>query len=189
MVAYKNITPTMTDYSTPSPYVVKDSGNIEGSRYSWKVFDQNYGIDLQWSTLATTGYVTLDFNSVKKFGKYSVRATDADSAKTEMPKDWQFQGSNDETTQTTLDTQTNQSNWANSEVRTYTFTNNTKYRYCKFNVTANNGNTGKTSCDDLTIYEIQELCGAFTIFFLEAFKKYDKLWTPKLILPKEGFSY
>jgi len=31
--------------------------------------------------------------------------------------------------------------------------------------------------------------GFFHWFFSEAFEKHDKLWTPKLILPKEGFSY
>ena len=55
------------------------------------------------------------------------------------PKDWQFQGSNDGSTWTTLDTQSNQAFAQRFELKTYAIANPGFYRYYRLNVTANNG--------------------------------------------------
>src|SRR5581483_8805729 len=55
------------------------------------------------------------------------------------PKDWQFQGSNDGTDWTTLDTQTGQTFPVRSYEIEYALAKPAAYRYFRLNVTANNG--------------------------------------------------
>ena len=58
------------------------------------------------------------------------------------PKDWTFEGSNNGTNWTVLDTQTNQSfsdASMNGELKQYNFINTTEYRYYRLNVSANHG--------------------------------------------------
>ncbi|MEO7099418.1 MAG: RICIN domain-containing protein, partial [Luteolibacter sp.] len=55
------------------------------------------------------------------------------------PKNWQFQGSNDGSTWSTLDTQSNQTFPGRYQVNTYTVASPASYRYYRLNVTANNG--------------------------------------------------
>jgi hypothetical protein len=55
------------------------------------------------------------------------------------PKDWQFQGSNNGSSWTNLDTRTAQSFAVRNQTNSYTFTNTTAYRYYRLNVTATYG--------------------------------------------------
>ena len=55
------------------------------------------------------------------------------------PKTWTFQGSNDGSTWTTLDTQSNQAFLTRPHANTYTIGNAAAYRYYQIDVTANNG--------------------------------------------------
>lgn len=55
------------------------------------------------------------------------------------PKNWQFEGSNDGSTWTTLDTRTGETFNARFQTRAFTFSNTTAYQYYRLNVTANNG--------------------------------------------------
>ncbi len=55
-----------------------------------------------------------------------------------MAKSWQFQGSNDDSSWTTLDTRVNETGWSLGEKREYTFTNNTDYRYYRWYFTGSN---------------------------------------------------
>ncbi len=58
------------------------------------------------------------------------------------PKTWTFEGSNDGSSWTTLDTQTNYTAWASSTERTaFSFSNSTAYSYYRINISANQGNT------------------------------------------------
>ena len=57
------------------------------------------------------------------------------------PKDWQFQGSNDGTIWTTLDTQSNQAFAQRFELKIYAIANPSFYRYYRLNVAANNGDS------------------------------------------------
>jgi hypothetical protein len=52
------------------------------------------------------------------------------------PTGWTFQGSNDGSTWTTLDTQTGISGWATSTFKNFTFSNSTAYLYYRVNISA-----------------------------------------------------
>ena len=95
-------------------------------------------------------YVTYKFNAATKVNAIKLYNPDANSQDTRAPKAWTFQGSNDGSTWTTLDTQTNQTSWQKSEVRAYAFENNAAYVYYKFNCTEING-----ASDYLMLWEIE----------------------------------
>jgi hypothetical protein len=65
-----------------------------------------------------------------------------------MASAWTFEGSNDGSAWTTLDTQTGQTTWT-LLTKAYDFTNSTAYLYYRLNVSANNG--------DATFLEISEI--------------------------------
>jgi hypothetical protein len=58
------------------------------------------------------------------------------------PKDWQFQGSNDGSTWTTLDTQSDQTFIDRFQMKTFKVDSPDAYRYHRLNITANNGAKG-----------------------------------------------
>jgi hypothetical protein len=73
-----------------------------------------------------------------------------------LPKDWILQGSNDNVNWTDLDTRTGVTGWRSyslPEIRTYEFSNTTQYRYYRFWIDANNGNTYNTEIPELELIE------------------------------------
>ena len=63
------------------------------------------------------------------------------------PKNWTFEGSNDNGNWTTLDTRTGETGWRNPETRAYSFNNRNLYRYYRLNVSAGvDGNSGISPC-------------------------------------------
>jgi len=67
--------------------------------------------------------------------------TSANDTPTRDPKNWQFQGSNDGSSWTTLDTRTGETFSARFQAKGYTFSNATAYQYYRLNVTLNSGAT------------------------------------------------
>src|SRR5690606_36478566 len=68
------------------------------------------------------------------------------------PKDWQFEGSDDGTTWTTLDSQSGQAFANRMQLNTYNLRNTTDYRYYRLNVTANNGDSTFTHLGDIGLW-------------------------------------
>ena len=60
---------------------------------------------------------------------------------TRAPSAWTFDGSNDGSSWTTLDSRTGETLWSRPDVRIFYFANNTPYRYYRLHLTASNGNT------------------------------------------------
>ena len=102
-----------------------------------KTFDENN--NTFWETTNPfPHWIQYDFgaDNLKKITKYTLYCGffGADSTG-RMPKDWQFQGSNDGSSWTTLDIVKNQINWKNKEGRTYSFKNSISYRYYRLYIT------------------------------------------------------
>lgn len=92
-----------------------------------------------WETNGTsTGWVQAQLAVAVALTGYSL--TSRSGFTTRAPKDWTFQGSNDGSTWTTLDTRTGVTSWTGGDTKTFTFSNSTAYLYYRVNVTANNGN-------------------------------------------------
>ncbi len=113
-----------------------DSNN-SGAANSASAFDDNFGSF--WFHGGPTGWLRHDFgaDSAQIIKRYTL--TSATLIPERDPKNWQFQGSNDGTTWTTLDTQTDQTFQWRALQRTFDIGNTTAYRYYRLNVTANNG--------------------------------------------------
>ncbi|NCZ64078.1 MAG: hypothetical protein EBY62_09860, partial [Cellvibrionales bacterium] len=86
-----------------------------------------------------TGKVVTDY-TIEKGGNQDTRAA----------KDWTLQGSNDNSSWTTIDTVTGQTGWTNWQTRYFKVDTPGSYRYYKLVVSANNGAT-----DYVSIAEIQ----------------------------------
>ena len=135
-------TPKMTSATAPSG-VVAQSTQYGTGEAAWMVFDRNSST--RWTTASpnTTGWVSYDFGSgnAKVINYYSLQSfnTSDTAILNRHPKTWTFQGSNDNSSWTTIDTQTNAPTWSTAETRMYATPNTTAYRYYRLNVTANQG--------------------------------------------------
>lgn len=142
--AYKDRLPAMTGPVTSG---VTMSANSEYPGYeAWKA-----GSDVtsqMWSNAQFHAYpqiLTIDFGLFAKFAASQYAFMGADPADptfgyTYAPKSWTFQGSNDGSTWTTLDTRTGETGWATGEVRTYNIPKQVVvYQYYRFNFLENNG--------------------------------------------------
>ncbi|MDR6639526.1 alginate lyase family protein [Paenarthrobacter nitroguajacolicus] len=117
--------------------IATDSGNTSGAM---RAFDQNTGSG--WFYKGTTGWLQYDLGHTERVQSYTVSSTNGLVLRD--PKDWQFQGSYDGSTWTTLDTQSNQGFGRRLELKTYTIPNPNFYRYYRLNVTANTGDVDFT---------------------------------------------
>lgn len=153
-----NQVPAMTSNTAPFGTAAASNEHSSGSYSPWRVFarqsltDQAY----RWVSLNATLPVWLryDFGSgnSKVIRSYTLAGENNPSNLNRGPKTWTFQGSNDASSWTTLDTQTNVPSWALGETRTYAFTNTTAYRYYRINITANQGAADYTTVSALKMY-------------------------------------
>lgn len=119
-------TPAMTSNVTPSGTAFASSTS---SGAPWQAFNQDGSTATFWqSAVANTGILGYQFTSGKVIKRYATK-----TAATGMPTSWTFQGSNDGTTYTTLETVTG------APATAYTsgiLANTTSYTYYRINITA-----------------------------------------------------
>jgi len=131
-----NAIPAMTSDTEPSG-VVSQTGGGAGA---YIFYDRAYSIGAFGSPY---GFVQYDFGSgngkVIKQYKIGARNDYTSSA----PRAWTFQGSNDNSTWTIIDTQANQS-FGGGELKVYNVSNSTNYRYYRNNFTQTNGHANMT---------------------------------------------
>jgi hypothetical protein len=158
-----NQIPAMTAASTPSGTAAASTEHASGSFAAWRAFARGNLADTtyRWITSAgtTTGWLRYDFGSgnSKVVRSYALAGENNGSSNlNRSPKSWTFQGSNDGSAWTTLDTQTNVPTWSLQELRTYAIANTTAYRYYRINVTANQGATDLLTISALRMYALLE---------------------------------
>jgi hypothetical protein len=136
--ANTTVVSTMTSNSTPSPFVVS------ASTYNGPGYDAYYAFNgvktagYGWmSNNATSGWLKIDLGATnpKIITKYVVTGQNS-SYLNRNPYSWTFEGSNDDSNWTTLDTRTSEASWTNYESRTYSFSNSNSYRYYRMNISA-----------------------------------------------------
>lgn len=134
-----NQVPVMTSATAPFGVVAKSS-EYGASEAAWKVFDRL--ATTVWTVASgTTGWVSYDFGygNQKVVTSYKLGSNNDNAWMNRHPSAWTFQGSNDNSSWTTLDTKSSQPAWSISEERTYVVTNTTAYRYYRINITAIQG--------------------------------------------------
>ncbi|HEX9045464.1 MAG TPA: RICIN domain-containing protein [Verrucomicrobiae bacterium] len=112
-----------------------------GTEGSDQAFDRDPGS--KWfGSSAPTGWIQYDFGSgnAQVIKRYTI--TSANDVPTRDPKNWNFRGSQDGATWTTLDSQSGQSFANRFQQNTYNIGNTTAYRYYQLQITANSGDTG-----------------------------------------------
>ncbi len=156
-MAILNFAPeTMTGASAPSPFVASASSEFSATFAAYKAFDGGFGTAQYWlGTGLGVDWLKLDTGSGNSHlvVSYSIQVNSIPEA-TRAPKDWTFEGSNDDSSWTTLDTRTSQTSWGSGEIRNYAVTGvSTSYRYFRLNITANNGDVTFTQVASLFILE------------------------------------
>lgn len=146
--------PSMTSNSTPVG-VVATSSQFDATRQGYMTFDDvlENPASSRWITVngTNTGWISYDFGSgqTRIITYYSMVGGGPSEDMTRVPKTWTFEGSNNNSTWTTIDTQTNAPAWAAGEKRTYTVSNTTAYRYYRINVSANQGSASLLAIEQL----------------------------------------
>ena len=137
-----NLIPAMTSNTSASPVVVSSSSDYASTFQAYMAFNGTYASnsDIWASAIYTSsGWLKVDFGTPKLVQKYTVynRRANTDAPKT-SPKTWTFEGSNDDSNWTVLDSRSNETTWSIGDQRTYQYVNSTSYRYYRMNISANN---------------------------------------------------
>jgi hypothetical protein len=145
--------PQMTSNTTPSG--VAAASSVQSGFAAWQAFDRNTGNP--WTTLTgvNTGWLSYQFPTgriIKRYGFFSW------SLNTFNPRTWTFEGSNNGSSWTILDTQTN---FVTGVSTFYSFdisSNTTSYTYYRINVTVNQGGS-TVATSELEMSEVTNLYG------------------------------
>ncbi|MGG3504995.1 discoidin domain-containing protein [Paenibacillus lautus] len=122
----------MTSNSTPSPYVVSAS-SADPNYPAYLAFDGvNATVTDCWVCPSNSGWLKIDLGTQIAVGNYEIEKGYRFAA--DAPKEWTFEGSNNDADWTILDTQTNQINWTNGEKRSYMIANPMSFRYYRVSV-------------------------------------------------------
>lgn len=134
----ENLIPVMTSNTAPSG-IASASSAMSTSYSAWRAFDKVVTGN-GWETTSSNGWLQYEFTQPIRIVKYSIypRVNFTSSA----PKDWTFEGSNDGTNWTVLDTQVNISNWVNGIAKNYNIINNIEYKNYRLNISSSNSYSG-----------------------------------------------
>lgn len=122
----------MTSNSTPSPYVVSAS-SADPNYPAYLAFDGvNATVTDCWVCQSNSGWLKIDLGTQTAVGNYEIEKGYRFAA--DAPKEWTFEGSNNDVDWAILDTQTNQINWTNGEKRSYMIANPMSFRYYRVSV-------------------------------------------------------
>ena len=140
--------PLMTA-ATTNGVTVTDSGNLGTGYEGWRAFDNNS--NTRWGVNATSGILSMTLAVAKIVAAYSIRARN-DSYLIDSPKTWTFEGSNDGTDWTVLDTQFNVTSWSMNERKEFAVSSPAAYLYYRLNISSNQSGTD-TSVSEVELLE------------------------------------
>ena len=140
--------PQMTA-ATTNGVTVTDSGNLGTGYEGWRAFDNNS--NTRWGVAATSGMLTVMLATAKVIAGYSIRARN-DSYLIDSPKAWTFEGSNNGTDWTVLDTQTGVTTWSTNERKEFAVASPVSYLYYRVSISSNQSGTD-TSVSEVELLE------------------------------------
>lgn len=137
-----NRVPQMTSNTAPSGTCIS-GGNFNSTYAPYQAFDRtnaDSGTTGWVSNAGSTGWVGYTFPAAIAVTQYTV-TNRGESSSPHSPNAWTFEGSNDLTTWTTLDTQSDVSDWnsAPNTKKTFAISNVTAYSSYRLNITDNDG--------------------------------------------------
>jgi autotransporter-associated beta strand protein len=122
---------------------VASSDNSANGQGAAQAFDGNNAT--KWynypgsGSLSPTGWLQYNFGTGVKWPVVRYDLTSGNDVPQRDPMNWQFQGSNDGTNWTTLDTETGQTFPNRQQTISYTVSNPVAFQFYRLNITANNG--------------------------------------------------
>ena len=140
--------PLMTAGTTDG-VTVTDNGNLGSGYEGWRAFDNNS--DTRWGVGATSGILSITLATAKIVAGYSIRARN-DSYLIDSPKAWTFEGSNNGTDWTVLDTQSGITSWSMNERKEFTVASPASYLCYRVNISSNQSGTD-TSVSEVELLE------------------------------------
>lgn len=147
-----NLIPVMTGPGLPSG--TASASSQLPTALAWQAFGGT-GWETDVGTL--TGWLSYEFPSAEIVQFYIITALGTASpsfVEEDAPRDWTFEGSNDGSTWTTLDTQTGQA-FRSLDRRPFFFDNTTTYLHYRLNISANNGDTNGVGVSRLEMFGSQ----------------------------------
>ena len=146
-------TPAMTSNVTPSG--VAFASSVNGGNVAWLAFNQDGLTTTYWqSGVVNTGILGYQFSSGKIIKRYVIKVVA--TATSSIPLSWTFQGSNDGSSYTTLETVTSGGIPLGGNYTSGILANTTSYTYYRINVT---GTTSSVFQPAITDFEMTESTG------------------------------
>jgi len=125
-------TPAMTSNNTPSGTAFASS--VNGSNAAWNAFNQDGFTTIWQGSVTNTGVLGYQFSSGKVIKRYHIKGYNISASGN--PSTWTFQGSNDGTTYTTLETVTLYTMPTSGTYTSGILSNTTSYTYYRINILA-----------------------------------------------------
>jgi len=132
-----------TAFSSPTYFGAYPAAN------AFDEIDSTLWISSVWNDPAWLG---LDLATPTEVTGYEVSFNNPNLT-TRAPRDWQLQGSNDGATWVTVDTQSGQTGWANTETRLFNLTTPAVFEQFRLHITADNDNRAP-----IVVISLDELC-------------------------------
>ena len=146
-------TPAMTADNAPSPFVIAASSISGVGNEAYRAFDRNYtNASNFWAANGLTGWISVDFGASSSviIDAYTIFGR---NDQTRNPRNWTFEGSNDNVAWTTLHTVTLPAAIAGGgSYSSGNIGNTTGYRYYRVNVTLSGG-TLNLSINEIELYQ------------------------------------
>lgn len=132
----------IVNLANPSTGIVTESSeNGIANGGASAVFGYQFGTG--WLTSGVpNGIITYQFPSAKILVGYAIVSWSADNFPGRSPTTWTFEGSNNGSTWTTLDTRTAYTGWVQWKASAFSFTNTTAYLYYRINISTCINGTG-----------------------------------------------
>lgn len=132
------------------------SSGYVNANYAWRAFDKDLysSNNIKWQSPTMESFLGYQFNFPTLISSYSLMIqNDATTGYlSEAPKEWQFEGSNDNQNWDILDKQIDITGWMSLNRKTFNLTTEKPYTFYRVNIKANNGDS-KTSIAELDMYE------------------------------------
>ncbi|WP_107838621.1 discoidin domain-containing protein [Metasolibacillus meyeri] len=134
--------------------IVTTSSSFSSSRDGWCAFDGDITGGTSWSTAVgvTQAWLKYSFASSTRLNKYIIRGNIDSTYSSRNPKNWTFEGSNNDTDWDILDTREN-TVFGFSERKEFVFNNSIKYKHYRLNILENNGDSGHIQIDEIEFLE------------------------------------
>jgi hypothetical protein len=113
------------------------ASNSTGSNTPDKAFDDNTGTF--WQTQTSNPWIKYELSSAATIVKYSIQNA---TFTAQTPQAWTFEGSNNDSDWTVLDTVTGVTSWSSTETKTYRCDATGSYLYYRINISADNDGGG-----------------------------------------------